>query len=179
MAGRRATDGEVAAWQQHGWVLLDGLIDPAEIDVLADELGALFPTPAEYHADPAATRAGWLGGRPDSTEQFLWPETGPGFRAEQHRWHHEFPLPGSPRLNRLFIHPAVVDFARRALGDDDIRIYQMGVNAKYTGEANYEQPMHTDRNHSWLPARPEAPWWHVQAFLYLSDVTEGLSLIHI
>ena len=27
---------------------------------------------------------------------------------------------------------------------------------KYTGETNYEQPMHTDRNHSWLPA-PSGP----------------------
>ena len=31
--------------------------------------------------------------------------------------------------------------------------------------------MHTDRNHSWLPAIGRAPWWNLEGFLYLSDVT--------
>ena len=30
--------------------------------------------------------------------------------------------------------------------------------------------MHTDRNHSWLPAATAAPWWNLEGFLYLSDV---------
>ena len=32
--------------------------------------------------------------------------------------------------------------------------------------------MHTDRNHSWLPAVGKAPWWNLTGFLYLTDVTE-------
>jgi hypothetical protein len=38
---------------------------------------------------------------------------------------------------------------------------------------NYEQPMHIDRNHSWLPPGHESPWWNLEGFLYLSDVTEA------
>ena len=53
------------------------------------------------------------------------------------------------------------------------------ISAKYTGIVNYEQPMHTDRNHSWLPAVPEAPWWHVEGFLYLSDVGAAGNPTHL
>ena len=61
----------------------------------------------------------------------------------------------------------------------DIRLYQIHLSAKYTGETNYEQPMHTDRNHSWLPARSTPPWWYVETFLYLSDVDEGNAATHL
>src|SRR6476619_2409681 len=77
---------------------------------------------------------------------------------------------GSGALNRLAVHPAIVDCAERALATTDIRLYQAHTAAKYTGETNYEQPMHTDRNHSWLPAPSGPPWWHLETFLYLSDV---------
>jgi hypothetical protein len=77
------------------------------------------------------------------------------------------------------VHPAVVDFAERALQTTDLRLYQIHVSAKYAGDANYEQPMHTDRNHSWLPAKNEPPWWHLETFLYLSDVDEGNAPTHL
>jgi len=70
------------------------------------------------------------------------------------------------------VHPSIVDFAERTLGTPDIRLYQAHANAKYSGLTNYEQPMHTDRNHSWLPAIGEEPWWNLEGFLYLSDVTD-------
>ncbi|HSS09080.1 MAG TPA: hypothetical protein VLL25_04290, partial [Acidimicrobiales bacterium] len=101
------------------------------------------------------------------------------FRPEQHRWGKEFPFPGSGALNRLCVHPGIVDFVERALGTTDLRLYQAQISAKYTGETNYEQPMHTDRNHSWLPARPEPPWWHVEMFLYLSDVDDAVAPTHL
>jgi len=52
---------------------------------------------------------------------------------------------------------AVERAVRRALGTTDLRIYQAQLSAKYAGDANFEQPMHTDRNHSWLPPRMEPP----------------------
>ena len=71
------------------------------------------------------------------------------------------------------MHAGIVDFVERALETTDLRLYQGQVLAKYTGSANYEQPMHTDRNHSFLPPRMEPPWWHVEPVLYLSDVDDG------
>jgi len=172
LAPRLATDSEVDQWRKHGWVLLEGLVGAEEIDNAADDLHQMFPTAEEYFADPEGATLKWRGSTPDPGEQFIWPEEGPGFRGEQHRWSSAFPFPGSGSLNLLCVHPSIVDFAERALGTPDVRIYQTHANASYSGITNYEQPMHVDRNHSWLPASGEAPWWNLEGFLYLSDVTE-------
>ena len=178
MTGRLARDDEVETWQRDGWVLLDGLVDVATIDAAATGLVDIFPTVAAYHADPDGERERWLG-VPPPDKGWVWPAHGPGFRPEQHRWIHRFPFGGGDALNRLCVHPSIVDFVERALGSPDIRLYQAGVSAKYTGETNYEQPMHTDRNHSWLPPRSEPPWWHVETFLYLCDVDAESAPTHL
>jgi hypothetical protein len=179
MSARLARDDEVATWNDDGWVLLDGLLGADEIDAATGDLLELFPTPAQYHSDPEGATEKWLGRPAPRHEVYTWPAEGPGFRPEQHRWSAEFPMPGSGALSRLCVHPSIVDFAERALQTNDLRLYQASVSAKYAGLTNYEQPMHTDRNHSWLPARAEAPWRHVESFLYLSDVDEGSAPTHL
>ncbi len=180
MGGRLAREDEVAQWRDNGWVLLDGLLGTEEIDAALDDLQLLFPTAEEYHADPAGTVRRWRGEPPTRRgDAYVWPAEGPGFRPEQHAWRSEFPFPGSGALNRLCVHPSIVDFCARALGTGDIRIYQSAVSAKYAGETNYEQPMHTDRNHSWLPSLVGGPSWHVEGFLYLCDVGPGNAPTHL
>jgi hypothetical protein len=179
MAGRLATNDEVDAWQRDGWVVLDALVDADEIDTAAADLQFVFPTPAQYHADPVGETERWLGRPPAPRDEFVWPAAGPGFRPEQHRWRGEFPFPGTGALNRLCVHPSIVDFMARALDTDDLRCYQAQLTAKYSGFANYEQPMHTDRNHSWIPPRMDAPWAHVETFLYLSDVDDASAPTHL
>jgi hypothetical protein len=179
MSGRRAREDEVAAWHEDGWVLLDGLIPTDEIDAAAVDLREAFPTAEEYHADPAATTQKWLGQPPAPRKGYVWPPTGPGFRPEQHHWAGVFPFPGTGALNRLCVHPHIVDFVERALQATDLRLYQAGISAKYTGYTNYEQPMHTDRNHSWLPPSSHKPWLHVETFVYLSDVDDGNAPTHL
>ena len=118
----------------------------------------------------AAAPRGFYGGR----------RAGPGFRPEQHRWASLFPLAGhAARSIGCACIPSIVDFMERALRSSDLRLYQAQVSAKFTGLTNYEQPMHTDRNHSWLPARSDAPLGHVETFLYLSDVYEGCAPTHL
>jgi len=173
VTSRRATDAEVTTWREDGWVLLEGLVGSEEIDALAEDLGELFPSPEELHADPDGVYERWRGRPKEPAEVFVWPDEGPGFRSAQQRWMAAFPFPGTGALNRMCVHPSIVDFAERALGSSDIRLYQAHASAKYAGVTNYEQPMHTDRNHSWLPAGSEAPWWNLEGFLYLTDVTEA------
>jgi len=173
MSSRLATDGEVDTWRQHGWVLLDGLVGSDEIDGITEDLRLVFPSREEYHADPDGVTEARVGRPVVPKESYEWPEEGPGFRPAQQRWMGAFPFPGSGALNRICVHRSLVDFAERALGAPDIRLYQAHASAKYSGLTNYEQPMHTDRNHSWLPAVGEAPWWNLEGFLYLSDVTEA------
>ena len=172
MTPRRATDAEVDTWRHEGWVLLEGLVGTDEIDALSEDLRGLFPDPGELQADPEGVTARWLGHPRAPEEVFVWPDEGPGFRPDQQRWQAAFPFPGSGALNRVCVHPAIVDFAERALGSADIRLYQAHATAKYAGVTNYEQPMHIDRNHSWLPPGDDAPWWNLEGFLYLTDVTD-------
>ena len=172
VGSRVATENELATWRDEGWVLLSGLVGADEVDAAAGDLHLAFPTSEEYDADPEGETLRRRGRPLEAKEAYEWPEEGPGFRAEQHRWAAPFPFGGSGALDRLCVHPSVVDFAERALETTDIRLYQAQASAKYAGLTNYEQPMHTDRNHSWLPALSAAPWWNVTGFLYLSDVTE-------
>src|ERR1700687_5892728 len=115
MSGRLASDDEVATWHDDGWVLLEGLIGTDEIDRAVADLREVFPPPGEYHPDPAGETEKWLGRPPTTRPSYVWPPDGPGFRPEQHRWSGQFPFPGSGVLNRLCVHPAIVDFAERAL----------------------------------------------------------------
>ena len=172
MTSRLATDAEVTTWQEEGWVLLEGLVSADEIDALTEDLRAIFPSAEEHQADPAGVYERWKGRPKQPEEAFVWPDEGPGFRPAQQRWMAAFPFPGRGSLNRICVHSSIVDFAERALGNDDIRLYQAHASAKYAGVTNYEQPMHVDRNHSWLPAASESPWWNLEGFLYLTDVTE-------
>jgi hypothetical protein len=178
MGEGRAHDDHVAAWRDNGWVLIEGLVPTDEIDAATQDLHEMFPTAAEYHADPAGEQERRVGRPAEPKEIYTWPDSGPGFRPEQHRWQALFPFPLAA-LNRLCVHGAIVDFAERALQSRDLRVYQALASAKYAGETNYEQPMHTDRNHSWIPARNVAPWWHLETFLYLSDVNEGNAPTHL
>lgn len=173
MPPRIATDEEVERWRTEGWVLLDGLVGTEEIDAVFDDLYSIFPTNEQYRADPEGETRRRKGVPAERHDEFVWPDEGPGFRPDQHLWNQPFPFGGSGRLNRLSVHPSIVDFAERALDESDIRLYQIHLSAKYEGLTNYEQPMHTDRNHSWLPALSRAPWWNLEGFLYLSDVTES------
>jgi hypothetical protein len=152
-------------------VLLEGLVGTDEVDGASDDLARLFPTCEEYHADPEGVTARRIGHPIKPKEEFVWPDDGPGFRPDQQRWMGAFPFEGNGALNRLCVHSSIVDFAERALDSRHIRLYQAHASAKYAGLTNYEQPMHTDRNHSWLPAVGETPWWNLEGFLYLSDVT--------
>lgn len=175
-----ASDVQVRHWQDEGWVLIEDLVPAEEIDAAVEDLWLLYPRPAEFHAgEGGARRAAFLGGADDrnlfrsSTPDGSPGSTGPAFRPDQFLGRSLFPFPGSGRLNRLAVHPGVVDFAERALGSTDLRLYQMALWAKYHGVADYEQPMHQDHNHSVVPPRSEPGWWHLEGFLYLSDVEEG------
>ena len=126
MPGRLARDDEVKTWQQEGWVLLDGLVDTDTIDAALEDVWNVLPRPEKFHADPDRhTPAGKETARLRRGYPEM-PEHGPAFRPEQHRWGREFPFWGSGALNRLTVHPAIVDFMERALQTPDIRVYQTG-----------------------------------------------------
>jgi hypothetical protein len=150
-------DAAAAQWKSNGWVLVEGLV-PAD-----DVAAALAEIPPRDKLEKQPT---------GSTRRSDQPPDSARFRSKQFDGTTLFPYPDAPRLNRLFVHPAVVGFAKAALETDDLRIYQARVWSKYGDHTNYEQPLHLDRNHSLVPVRQGPGWGHVECFLYLHDVGE-------
>ena len=107
--------------------MLHDLITTDVIDAAVADLWTVFPKPDKFHDDPARYIP---PGKDTETLRRGYPEMpehGPWFRPDQHRWGHEFPFMGRGALNRLYVHPAIVDFAERALETRDIRLYQSHV----------------------------------------------------
>ncbi len=174
-AGIADLDAAVEHWQEHGWVLVDGLVPTADIDHAVEELWDLYPRPEDFHGDDPTHREQFVGTSFNQGHRFpKADDEGPAFRSKQFLGHILFPY-RSPRLNRLQVHPSVIGFARQAMGTPDIRIYQARIWGKYTGVTNYEQPFHQDRNHNVVPDRLEPGWWNLEGFLYLSDVEDDVA----
>ncbi len=155
-------DDYVEAWRSEGVTVVDRLVPGAAIASALAECRRLTPGPYEA----AAPSRQDFGGAPAE---------GPAFRPGQFGGTTVFAFPDSPALNAIVLHPELIRFARAALGTDDIRLYQARSWSKYAGQVNYEQPMHRDLNHSLVPTRSEAGFWHLECFLYLNDVDESMA----
>ena len=129
---------------------------------------------------PPASAKRWLGHPPNVREAYTWPETGPGFRPEQHLWQGEFPFPGSGALNRLCVHPAIVDFAERALQSDR----PSPLPGADVGEVHGRDELRAADAHRPQPlvaavARARRRGGTSRSFLYLSDVHDGNAPTHL
>ena len=94
-AGRLASDDEVAAWRQDGWVLLEDLVAADEIDAAAADLKYVFPLPEKFHADPERYRPPGPHGRRPAPGLSRDAHNGAIFPARQHRFRGEFPFYGA------------------------------------------------------------------------------------
>ena len=82
------------------------------------------------------------------------------------------PFECSPALNLLCVHPELIALARAALNTQDIQLYQSQAWAKYTGEADFDQPFHCDYGNHTLTVPSEDEHLNSITFLiYFSDVT--------
>lgn len=151
-------DQAAEQWRTDGWVLLDGLLPAEEVNEARCEIEGRRMDPPEFRSSRPA-------------EEVLARD--PAFRSEQFSGTVLFPVPDAPLLNRLFVHPELAAFARRAMGIDDIRIYQSRLWSKFGDRTNYEQPLHRDGNHSLVPVRSEPGWWFMECFVYLQDVDDA------
>ncbi len=161
MTGPAADELATAArqWQEEGYALVPGLIPTDLIDAAAGELAAVYD--ADTFDDYNRAR-GFGDGAPEGKQ----------FRSSQFDGMRGFPVRGCRALNDLFVDPRLVAFATRALLEEDLRLYQAAAWAKWAGAVNYEQPLHQDGNHSLVPPRMEPGFWHLETFVYLSDVDE-------
>ena len=149
----RVPDATLDEVRHQGFSLLEGFLDTDELEAAQQALWKHFPTPDEYFADPATPGHDRFAG-----SQFAGVE--------------EFPY-RSWDLNRLAVHPDLVDAVERYLETTDLHLYKVELWAKYAGAVDYDQPLHRDYgSHSLVVPRPEPRYQQITTFIYLSDVTE-------
>lgn len=158
----RFSDDDVAAWTRDGITLLERFFTPEECAAVCADFDKVF---GRQGADQAAEnkRAGEIG----------------KFDIAQFRTIRNVPLECSPALNLIGVHPALIAFAKAALRTDDVRLYQCQVWAKFTGDADYDQPFHCDYSNHTLTGPSEDPLQNaLTIFSYFTDVTEAHGPTH-
>lgn len=137
-------------WQTHGFVILPGFVPAAELNPALDELSGMYPTAAGFH-DGA-------DGRRDR------------FTADEWAGIDSFPF-RSAELSLLAVSDRLIDLAETLLADGDLRIYSAEAWAKYTGAADYDQPLHRDYLGQTLMVPADDPRFRqLEMFVYLVDV---------
>ena len=96
------------------------------------------------------------------------------FHPSQFKGVEPVPIACSPALNLIGLHPALIDFAKQALGADAVYLYQCQAWAKFTGESDYDQPFHCDFvNHTLTVPSEDAHLNSITILCYFSDVTDA------
>jgi hypothetical protein len=146
----RVPDAVLDEVRTRGFALVEGFLSETELQAAREALWLHFPQPDDYFADPEAHER---------------------YRASQFAGIDEFPY-RSWDLNRLAVHPDLVDLAERYLGTTELHLYKVELWAKYAGAVDYEQPLHRDYgSHSLVVPRLEPRYQQLTTFVYLSDVT--------
>lgn len=147
------TDEQVAHWHEHGYVLVPGFLDDAQLAIVRAAARRYYPTPEEYAQAPHRYTA----------------------LAEQH----EFPFVDDT-LNNLATSPQYVETARRLVGSDDVFLTQSLVWAKFAGRGDMEQPLHVDYLNNTLLFPSSADGFRQMAsILYLEGVTLDLGPTYV
>ena len=157
---------DIETFQTQGFLVLPSFISAAEIDAALPGLFRIFPTPAQFHEGKADFRSeGFKAlGEQDDTDEVT------RFRPLQFAGLREFPF-DEQELNLLPLHPAIINLAADLLGEQDVRLYQADIFAKYAGVTKYAQPYHVDyTNHMMLPPGVKGAFRQISMFLYLSDM---------
>jgi len=161
---RRFATADVERWRTDGFAIMPGFLSEAEI----------APVVADYERL-------YGGRRPAVAEAMNRKTAGQIGRFDRHQFLNFDTLPyaASIQTNLLSLHPALIDFAKAALGARDVHLYQSHTWAKFTGEADFDQPFHCDFGNHTLTAPSDEPYLRTIDFIvYLTDVTDELGALH-
>ena len=140
----RFTPGQVETWRRDGGVLIETFFTAEEVAAVVADFETVFAAGAGAEAAMVRTPEGQAG----------------RFHPAQFQNIHAVPLDCSPALNLIGVHPALMAFAKQALASDQVHLYQCQVWAKFTGDADYDQPFHCDfsnRHSALAPGSPGTP----------------------
>ena len=88
------------------------------------------------------------------------------------------PFDAGVEMNLISLHPELIQLAKDLLGCEKVQLYQSHTWAKFTGEADYDQPFHCDYGNHTLTVPAEKAAKKVNFVIYISDVTDPLGAMH-
>ena len=145
------SDQQLSDYWRHGYVVVENLLEPGLLGAARAAFERLYPNWNQYLSQRKL---------PAHERMAVADINGP-FRDRA--------------LNAVAIHPDIVEFAKRVIGTDDITMRHTQLNAKYYGEADYEQYHHLDFGMHTLTFPRDDSTYHILAVVvYYSDVTEHL-----
>ena len=154
---------ELDAWRRDGGVLLERFFTPDEVAAVQADFERVF---------------GRVAGADDALDRKQPGQVG-RFHPSQFASIQPVPLDCSPALNLIGVHPSLIAFAKAALACEQVHVYQCQAWAKFTGDADYDQPFHCDfANHTLTVPSEDITRNSVTILCYFSDVTEAHGPMH-
>jgi hypothetical protein len=163
-ARARFDAADVEAWRNDGFAIMPGFLSAEEIAPIVEDYERCYGDR-----------------RPDAAAAMERKQPGQIGRFDRHQFMNIDTLPyaGSVEMNLLSLHPALIAFARAALGAADVHLYQSHTWAKFTGEADFDQPFHCDFGNHTLTVPADQPHLRTIDFIvYLTDVTDAHGALH-
>lgn len=159
----RYTPAQMDAWRRDGAAVIADFFTPEEVAAVVADFELIFGRNAGAEEAMDKKKPGEVGrfNRAQFTDILVVP---------QHC---------SPALNLIGVHPALIAFAKEALRTDQVHVYQCQAWAKFTGDADYDQPFHTDfSNHTLTVPSEDATKNSITILCYFTDVTDAHGAMH-
>jgi len=159
----RFTAENISQWQTEGFAIMTDFFHADEIAPIRADYERIYGQVSHQEAEAPAVEKNPLG--EFNTSQFKNIDT--------------FPYDGSAEMMMLSLHPSLIEYSKAVLGVDKVQLYQSHTWAKFTGEADYDQPFHCDfGNHTLTIPSDEISERAVDLIIYFTDVTEAHGALH-
>jgi hypothetical protein len=159
----RFTADDIETWRRDGAAVIPDFFTPEEVAAVVADFEAVFGRTAGGDEALNKKKDGQIG----------------KFNPAQFKTLDAIPFDCSPALNLIGVHPALIDFAKQALKTDAVHLYQCQAWAKFTGDADYDQPFHCDfSNHTLTAPSEDAAGNSVTILCYFTDVTDAHGAMH-
>ncbi len=159
----RFTPSDISTWRREGVVRLESFFTLDEVAAVAADFETVFGRSEGADEGMNKKKGGEIG----------------KFNPAQFTSIKSVPLECSPALNLIGVHPEMIRFAKEALGSEHVHLYQCQTWAKFTGDADYDQPFHCDFSNHTLTAPSEDPTQNcITIICYFSEVTEAHGPMH-
>jgi hypothetical protein len=153
----------VETWRREGCVLIENFFSAEEVAAVRADFAHVFGRDWGAAEPLRKKKDGELG----------------RFDPAQFTTFEAVPFDCSPALNLIGVHPALVGFAKEALASENVHLYQCQAWAKFTGDADYDQPFHCDFvNHTLTAPSDDSTKNSVTILCYFSDVSEAHGPAH-